>query len=471
MKLFKITLCSLVILCTLILNGCGGGGGGGSTSSKPSGGGSGISSTKDITSYEINGIPGTINEANNTIQLTLPFGTGLTNLVATFKAIGDVKVGVTEEVSGKTPNNFTNPVDYKITATDGSTRDFMVTVIAASSSTKDITSYEINCVAGNIEDIDQYNATITLALPVGTNLTNLIATFNATGDVKVGATEEVSSKTPNDFTNPVNYTVTAHDGSIKNFKVTVTTDKPPLPPVTPCSNHTCTQIWSLDQSPNSVALNGPHPGAYCNAASLAKESLNTTGNGKYMITLSGEGHRHTCYVRVDNVFQNNPNHIYLEAAIRISATSGSNADQIWPAFWTTGPDWPFNGEIDIAEGNVNSGFSSLVTWTNLHGRHGAAQGPSQINKFSGLTDFNHWHTYGLEVLKSPLTMHIEITTYLDGNKMTYFNNDAASGDDADDYKDIINGFETHSIIFDADDNNSGVQYTMDVKNVNAYEVN
>jgi hypothetical protein len=395
MNILRLALGATIVLGTLILNGCGDGGGSNSSSNP----GPAPAAAKDISSYEINGTPATIDEQKNTITLQLSSGTDLTHLVAIFSATGgDVKVGDTEEISGKTVNDFTHPLTYTITGNDGSSRDFIVTVT----------------------------------------------------DTPPGPpTPPVPPVPPPPPTPPI----------------------PPPPSVTPCTNHACTQLWSLDQSPDSVVLNGTHPGANCDGASLAKESLNTTGGSKYIVTLSGEGHHHTCYVRVDNIFHNDPNHIYLEAAIRTSTPSGSNADQIWPAFWTTGPNWPYNGEIDIAEGNVNSGFTSMVTWTNLHGRHGADQGPSQINKFSGLTDSNHWHTYGLEVLKSPLTMHIEITTYFDGNKMTYFNNDGASGDNADDYKDIINGLKTHSIIFDADDNNSGVQYTMDVKNVNAYEVN
>jgi hypothetical protein len=60
-------------------------------------------------------------------------------------------------------------------------------------------------------------------MPYGTTVTSLIATFNTTGSsVTVGTTPQVSTVTPNDFTNPVTYTVTAADGSTNNYTVTVT---------------------------------------------------------------------------------------------------------------------------------------------------------------------------------------------------------------------------------------------------------
>jgi len=62
---------------------------------------------------------------------------------------------------------------------------------------------------------DAVNHIIAIKVPVGTDLTNLVATFTlSTGaTVKVGASTQASGATPNDFTNPVTYTVTAEDGS------------------------------------------------------------------------------------------------------------------------------------------------------------------------------------------------------------------------------------------------------------------
>ncbi len=51
----------------------------------------------------------------------------------------------------------------------------------------------------------------------------LVASFTTTGaGVTVGPADQVSGTTPNDFTNPVPYTVTAVDGTSTVYTVTVT---------------------------------------------------------------------------------------------------------------------------------------------------------------------------------------------------------------------------------------------------------
>jgi hypothetical protein len=53
---------------------------------------------------------------------------------------------------------------------------------------------------------------ITLFVPKDTDVSASVATFTVNAaSVKVGETEQVSGITPNDFTNPVIYTVTATD--------------------------------------------------------------------------------------------------------------------------------------------------------------------------------------------------------------------------------------------------------------------
>ena len=92
-------------------------------------GGGGSSSAKAITAYSLNGVVGTINESNKTIAVTMPFGTNVTVLVATFSTTGEsVSAAATPQTSGMNANDFTNPLIYTVTAEDGSTASYTVKV-------------------------------------------------------------------------------------------------------------------------------------------------------------------------------------------------------------------------------------------------------------------------------------------------------------------------------------------------------
>lgn len=182
------------------------------------------SSAKEITAFSINGVAGTVNETNKTIAITLPYSTDVTALVATFTTTGaSVKVGSTVQTSGTTSNNFSDPVVYTVIAANASTQNYTVTVTVVSSLSKEITWFSLNNVVGTI---NQTNRTISLTVPYGTSVTNLVASFVTTGtSVGVGSTIQISGATANDFTNPVIYTVTAADSSTQYYTVTVTVAK------------------------------------------------------------------------------------------------------------------------------------------------------------------------------------------------------------------------------------------------------
>lgn len=99
-----------------IVFGYGGGGGGG-----------GIipSSTKAITAFIIPGQVGAsaINESAKTIALTMPYGTNITSLVPTIIITG-AKVSPASGVA----RGFATPETYTVTAADGSTQNYTVTV-------------------------------------------------------------------------------------------------------------------------------------------------------------------------------------------------------------------------------------------------------------------------------------------------------------------------------------------------------
>ncbi len=174
-----------------------------------------------MTSFSINGATGVVNQTTKTIAVTLPSGTSVTSLIATFATNGSgVAVGSTPQVSGVTANNFTSPVAYVITAGDSSSSTYTVTVAVASSTAKAVTNYSLAGVDGIINETTK---TIGVVLPAGTSVSSLIATFTMTGaTLKVGGTTQVSGVTANNFTNPVAYVVTATDTSTVTYTVTVT---------------------------------------------------------------------------------------------------------------------------------------------------------------------------------------------------------------------------------------------------------
>jgi hypothetical protein len=66
-----------------------------------------------------------------------------------------------------------------------------------------------------------------VAVPFGTNVAALVATFTTTGvSVTVGGVAQVSGTTPNNFTSSVVYRVTAEDSLTADYTVTVTIAPP-----------------------------------------------------------------------------------------------------------------------------------------------------------------------------------------------------------------------------------------------------
>jgi hypothetical protein len=125
-----------------------------------------------------------------------------------------------------TPLDFSNPVPYTVTAEDHTTRDYVVTVITKDTgfdSTKRITGFYFRepLVEGII---DETAKTIALTVPAGTDLSALRPEIYYIGD-------SISPRDgqPQDFTDPVGYTVRAHDGTTEPYTVSVFTA--PAPPV------------------------------------------------------------------------------------------------------------------------------------------------------------------------------------------------------------------------------------------------
>lgn len=76
-----------------------------------------------IINFAIGESTGLVDQDNHTVAVTVPSGTTVTALKATFTLnwLATAKVGDVAQESGVTENDFTNPVSYVITAPDGTT--------------------------------------------------------------------------------------------------------------------------------------------------------------------------------------------------------------------------------------------------------------------------------------------------------------------------------------------------------------
>jgi len=178
------------------------------------------SAAKDITLFDFNALTpavvGTIDATAHTVALTVPFGTAVTALVPTITVSDFATVSPATAVA----TDFTAPVVYTVTAQDGTTQTWTVTVtVTAGSSAKDITLFDFNALTPAV--VGTVNATahtVALTVPAGTAVTALVPTIA----ISAGATISPATAVAQDFTAPVTYTVTAEDGTTQAWIVTVT---------------------------------------------------------------------------------------------------------------------------------------------------------------------------------------------------------------------------------------------------------
>jgi Cadherin-like beta sandwich domain/Uncharacterised protein conserved in bacteria (DUF2194)/Divergent InlB B-repeat domain/Dockerin type I domain len=192
------------------------------------------SNADQMTTYGFSGEngPATINAAVGTINVSMPIGTNLASLAATFvtsPGVSSVKVGGVSQVSGTTTNNFNNPVTYTVTAQDGiSNKVWVVTVTEAASS--DATLSNLTISSGTLSPAFA-SGTTTYSDTVANTVTSVTVTptvnqSNATVKVNGNA---VTSGSPSGATslnvgsNIITVTVTAQDGTTTDtYAITVT---------------------------------------------------------------------------------------------------------------------------------------------------------------------------------------------------------------------------------------------------------
>jgi hypothetical protein len=145
-------------------------------------------------------------------------------LVATFTTTGaNVNVSGAVQVSGTTPNDFTSPVVYVVTAVDDSTASYTVVVTVTGASDNTLTSFSFAEFPNAQGVINGATNTVAVSLPSGSPVTALTANYTTVAPtVRVGAVNQTNGSTKNDFTTSQTYTVIAADGTPATYVVTVT---------------------------------------------------------------------------------------------------------------------------------------------------------------------------------------------------------------------------------------------------------
>lgn len=166
-----------------------------------------------------------INADNHTISIEVEYGTDLSSLVATFTISENatVAIGLDAQVSGVTANDYSSPVIYTITAQDGSTQNWIVTVTDAPNIATDFISFSFSEQTGPAT-IDTINHNIDIEVEYGTDLTSLVASFTLSkgATAEIGSITQVSGITANDFSGAVEYLVTAENGTEQTWTVDAT---------------------------------------------------------------------------------------------------------------------------------------------------------------------------------------------------------------------------------------------------------
>jgi autotransporter-associated beta strand protein len=164
----------------------------------------------DIQTFTFPGLPATTITGTN-ITVTVPFSTNVTALTPTYT----LSPGATCVPASGSTQNFTNPVNYVVSASGFPDKTYIVTVTKAEAlSLKDITSF----VFAGLPATTIGSNTVSVTVPFGTAVSNLSPTYT----VSSLASGSPVSGTARNFSSSQTYTITAEDNSTKSYSVIVT---------------------------------------------------------------------------------------------------------------------------------------------------------------------------------------------------------------------------------------------------------
>jgi uncharacterized lipoprotein YddW (UPF0748 family) len=153
----------------------------------------------------------TIDSEKNTVQIAVNKSLSLNALTLNFAISPLSKISPTTGIA----QDFSNPVQYTVTAENGDKRIYTIT-ISNLSDEKRILSVSYGSALNPIAGVVSGN-NVTITLPFGINISNL--SIDAT--LSAGAIASPAFGTPQNYSSPFVYTITAANGTKTNYTVTV----------------------------------------------------------------------------------------------------------------------------------------------------------------------------------------------------------------------------------------------------------
>jgi hypothetical protein len=310
---------------------------------------------KEITGFEILGNSANIN--GTTITLTLPFGTATSALVPTI----NYTAANIQPASG-VARNFNGPVNYLVTAADGSTRTYSVIISVAANDSKEVTQFRLAGVQGDIA-----SATISLTLPFGTDVSSIAPVITHTG-----TSIQPASGQARNFSTPQTYTVTAQDGTTREYTVTVTIARSSAQSITGFiltgRSATITGTAITLTVPFGTAVSALAPAITHTGASISPgNGVSQNFSQPVMYTVTAADETSTVYTVTVTVARNDAKTITSFAILGQSGTIGANTIALTVPFGTNvsalTPTIGSSGASVSPASGVPQNFSTPVTYT------------------------------------------------------------------------------------------------------------
>lgn len=215
----------------------------------------------NVSSFKVNGIAGEIDNQNDKITVTLPYGTAVNAVMPTI----EIPQGSVISPASGTVQNFSQPIKYRV-KNGNIYKDYQVTVQAQ----VPIISFKID---GLSATINHSSKTISLTMPEGTNLTALQPVI----EMATGVNINPASGTTINFSSPVQFTVSnANLTEIYTAKVTTPVSGPTVAFLGTAS--TRTGLTNPDEIAASDWLFGKYSGAvYVSMNDISNGTANLTG--------------------------------------------------------------------------------------------------------------------------------------------------------------------------------------------------